>query len=138
MKEYTKEETTVFWQAEKCVHSGICLMGLPKVFNLKKRPWIDMDGADLEAIEQQVAKCPSGALTIKGKSHLREELLTKRMEAGEATQVTVTRGGPVIVSGPVVVQNPNGRTWHEGKDVAFCRCGQSGNFPFCDGTHAKH
>ena len=26
-------------------------------------------------------------------------------------------------------------TVSEGKTVAFCRCWQSGKFPYCDGTH---
>jgi uncharacterized Fe-S cluster protein YjdI len=137
-KEYTNGETTVVWQAEKCVHSGICLMGLPKVFNLKARPWVNMEGASTEGIEAAVAKCPSGALTIKGKDNLRKELIAEKEASGEATEVTVVRGGPVIVSGRVAIKNPKGRVWKEMEDAAFCRCGKSQDLPFCDGSHVKH
>ena len=64
-KKYTNGEITVRWQPDKCVHSGICAKGLIKVFNPKARPWVNMDGADSEAIVNQVKKCPSGALSIK-------------------------------------------------------------------------
>ena len=137
-KEYTNGETTVVWQPEKCVHSGICLMGLSNVFSLKRKPWIDMEGANTEAIENQVARCPSGALSIKGKEDLRSRLLNELVASGEGVEVTVVKGGPVIVSGKVKVKNPKGRVWKEGQDLAFCRCGKSQDFPFCDGSHAKH
>jgi len=137
-KEYTNGETTVVWRAEKCVHSGICLLGLPKVFNLQRRPWVDMEGADTEAIEAQVAKCPSGALSIKGKDYLREQRLDEIAQEGEGIEITVVKGGPVIVSGVARVKNPRGRVWKEGQDLAFCRCEKSKDYPFCDGSHAKH
>ena len=41
----------------------------------------------------------------------------------EGMRVTVTRGGV-----EEVVDKPN---------IALCRCGQSSNKPFCDGTHKK-
>jgi uncharacterized Fe-S cluster protein YjdI len=68
VKKYTKGDTTVVWQPSKCVHSTICWKhstGLPEVFDPRKRPWIDVQGATEEQIRAQVAKCPSGALTIE-------------------------------------------------------------------------
>lgn len=62
---YTKGNTTVVWQADKCVHCGNCAKGLPNVFKPKERPWIQMDGATEDDIQSQVAKCPSGALSLK-------------------------------------------------------------------------
>jgi len=135
-KEYSNNETTVIWEPEKCVHSGICLMGLPRVFDLKNRPWVNMQGAPSDEIESTVARCPSGALSIKGKPQLRADKLVENKD--ETTEVTVVRGGPVIVSGEVTLKNPNGKTWKQSKDVAFCRCQHSKNFPFCDGSHIKN
>lgn len=65
MKEYTKEDIAVCWESEKCVHSGNCAMGLPKVFKPQERPWVQVDGANKQEIIDQVHKCPSGALSIK-------------------------------------------------------------------------
>ena len=60
---YTNGEIVVLWDASKCTHSGRCVRGLPEVFDVRKRPWINMLGADTQAICDQVDRCPSGALT---------------------------------------------------------------------------
>ncbi len=64
-KEYTNGEVTVLWKPEKCIHSGICVKTLPKVYNPKERPWIKPENATSDELIHQVAKCPSGALSIK-------------------------------------------------------------------------
>lgn len=64
-KQYTNGEVTVVWQAEKCIHSTNCWKGLPRVFNPKARPWVNMDGSNTDTIIGQVSKCPSGALSLK-------------------------------------------------------------------------
>lgn len=35
------------------------------------------------------------------------------------------------------MRDPAGTVIREGTRVAFCRCGHSGNKPFCDGSHLK-
>ncbi|HEV3257467.1 MAG TPA: CDGSH iron-sulfur domain-containing protein [Gemmataceae bacterium] len=48
--------------------------------------------------------------------------------------------GPLVIQGPVQVVDHLGNTFviPAGKDnVALCRCGQSGNKPFCDGSHRR-
>ncbi|MBO3099661.1 (4Fe-4S)-binding protein [Gelidibacter pelagius] len=64
-KEYSNGEITILWKAEKCIHSGICVKTLPKVYNPKDRPWIKPENATTKALIDQVSKCPSGALSIK-------------------------------------------------------------------------
>ena len=59
---YTNGEITVEWTPDFCKHSGRCVMGLPTVFDINKKPWINMQGADTAAIIAQVDKCPTGAL----------------------------------------------------------------------------
>lgn len=63
-KRYTNGEITILWQPALCQHTGICFRGLPDVFDPRRRPWIQPDAASTEEIVAQVAKCPSGALTI--------------------------------------------------------------------------
>ncbi len=65
-KEYTNGEVTILWKPEKCIHSGICVKTLPNVYSPKEKPWIKPDNATPEELISQVAKCPSGALSIKG------------------------------------------------------------------------
>lgn len=64
-KEYSNGETTILWKPEKCIHSGICVKTLPNVYHPKERPWITPENATSREIIDQVAKCPSGALSIK-------------------------------------------------------------------------
>lgn len=60
---YTNGDITVVWKPELCKHSGRCVTQLPKVFNLKTKPWVTMTGADSETIKLQVERCPTGALS---------------------------------------------------------------------------
>jgi uncharacterized Fe-S cluster protein YjdI len=64
-KEYSNGEVTIVWQPKLCIHSGVCVRTLPKVYNTKERPWIKPENATSQEIIDQVAKCPSGALSIK-------------------------------------------------------------------------
>ncbi|HZU36353.1 MAG TPA: CDGSH iron-sulfur domain-containing protein [Gemmataceae bacterium] len=48
--------------------------------------------------------------------------------------------GPLVIQGPVKIVDHQGNefTIPAGKEtVALCRCGQSNNKPFCDGTHRQ-
>ncbi|MFY0607046.1 MAG: (4Fe-4S)-binding protein [Cyclobacteriaceae bacterium] len=62
-KEYTNGELTVVWQPEKCIHAGICVASLPKVYDPKAKPWIKAENGSTEELQNQISKCPSGALT---------------------------------------------------------------------------
>ncbi|MFI5177936.1 MAG: (4Fe-4S)-binding protein [Vicinamibacterales bacterium] len=62
-KHYTNGEVTVVWKPAMCQHSGVCFRGLPKVFDPRRRPWIELEPADSATITGQVDRCPSGALS---------------------------------------------------------------------------
>lgn len=64
-RQYTNGEITVLWQPDLCEHCGECISGLPQVFQIDSRPWVKIDQAPSAEIVAQVAKCPSGALSIK-------------------------------------------------------------------------
>ncbi|HET8809720.1 MAG TPA: (4Fe-4S)-binding protein [Flavobacteriaceae bacterium] len=64
---YSNGEITILWKPEKCIHSGICVKTLPKVYNPKERPWIKPENATSKELIDQVSKCPSGALSIQKK-----------------------------------------------------------------------
>ena len=44
--------------------------------------------------------------------------------------------GPLKVSGQVTFKNSRGEAITAKRVMVLCRCGQSKNKPFCDGTHA--
>lgn len=64
-KEYSNGEITIIWQPAICTHAGICVKTLPKVYNPKEKPWIKITNASTLELKDQVALCPSGALSIK-------------------------------------------------------------------------
>jgi CDGSH-type Zn-finger protein len=46
--------------------------------------------------------------------------------------------GPLVVEGPVRIIDSTGAVFSISTDkpaIALCRCGQSKNRPFCDGSH---
>jgi len=51
--------------------------------------------------------------------------------------ITPLPDGPLEVSGVTVVQDPDGAVLKEGDKCYLCRCGFSGNKPFCDGSHKR-
>ena len=61
---YSNNDITVVWKPKVCIHSTNCWKGLIQVFDPKKKPWINMDGAETQCIMDQVSKCPSGALSF--------------------------------------------------------------------------
>lgn len=63
--EYQNGEITVVWQPKLCIHAGVCVRTLPKVYNPKARPWIKVGDATTQELRDQIAQCPSGALSIK-------------------------------------------------------------------------
>jgi CDGSH-type Zn-finger protein len=52
--------------------------------------------------------------------------------------IRVRPSGPLLVEGPITIVDQHGNQFPINPDkpaVALCRCGQSSNKPFCDGTH---
>jgi len=60
---YSNGKITVFWDSDKCIKSGMCDGQLPQVFDVNKRPWVNLDAADVEEIKRVIDTCPSGALS---------------------------------------------------------------------------
>jgi CDGSH-type Zn-finger protein len=52
------------------------------------------------------------------------------------TTITAYRDGPLLVRGPVVVLDEDGRRIEVRRRVVpLCRCGRSRTQPLCDGAH---
>jgi uncharacterized Fe-S cluster protein YjdI len=59
---YETPEITVTFEPAVCIHSAVCVRGLPGVFDVRRRRWVALEAATAEEIHAQVARCPSGAL----------------------------------------------------------------------------
>lgn len=62
---YETPEITVTFDPEVCRHTGICVRGLPAVFDVKRKRWVQLESATAAEIAAQVARCPSGALQYR-------------------------------------------------------------------------
>ena len=131
-KEYSNGEVTIVWKPDICIHSELCVKGLPGVFDPNARPWINAAGASTQAIVDQVKKCPSGAL-----SYYMNDEKGKEVEVEAERIVEVMPNGPLMVYGNIKLKHSDGTETKQNRVSAFCRCGASGNKPFCDGSHKK-
>ena len=130
-KEYATDEIAVVWEPQLCYHSQNCVRSLPQVFDPARRPWVKVDSASADEVERAVARCPSGALRTRHAGTSVEPRV-------DASEVQMTRNGPLLLRGGVRIRDAHGTVIYEGEKAALCRCGGSGNKPFWDGTHAKN
>jgi CDGSH-type Zn-finger protein len=56
-----------------------------------------------------------------------------------STKVTVRNDGSILIDGDFEILDPQGEKFGlAGRtSIGLCRCGQSANKPFCDGSHAR-
>jgi CDGSH-type Zn-finger protein/uncharacterized Fe-S cluster protein YjdI len=130
-KSYANDRIEVVWEPAFCIHVAECLRGLPGVFDVWRRPWIIVGNASADEIAEVVQRCPTGAL------HYR------RLDGGpqetepEETTIQERPNGPLFVRGKVRIVGRDRKLVREDTRAALCRCGESENKPFCDGTHRK-
>lgn len=127
-REYSSEDIRVQWYASRCIHTAACIKALPQVFDARRRPWIDVDAADADAVADAVLKCPTGALHFVRTDGRSEP-------APQKVSVQTIRNGPFLVRGEIEISGPDGRVVRKDSRVALCRCGRSRHMPFCDNTH---
>lgn len=163
-REYVGDGIVVYWDSDRCFHSERCVAGLPTVFDRGARPWVQPTAATAAAVAAVIDTCPSGALSYsrtdgappgrRGRAVDEDpaaaiavdpewEASTPPARTEEAVvapspAVTISplTNGPLSVVGPVAVRRPDGTT-EITRRTHLCRCGHSGNKPFCDGSHAR-
>jgi len=128
---YANDAIEVHWEPKLCIHVKNCVNGLGRVFDPERRPWVDVDAADADAIATTILTCPTGAL------HFRRIDGGSQEEPEPETTVEPRPNGPLFVRGRVHIVDDDGRLIREDTRVALCRCGGSANKPFCDGTHRR-
>ena len=87
------------------------------------------DPAIREQLQKQIPLCPSGRL----------QYLLKRdgqpQEIEYEPMMAAIPDGPLWVLGGIPIETPDGFRYEVRNRQLLCRCGQSKNKPFCDGTH---
>lgn len=128
---YTNDDIEVTYDVKRCIHAAACVKTLPDVFDPDKSPWIDPAQGSADAIADAVQQCPTGALQYQRRDDGPSET--------PPTENTVTPfpNGPLLLRGTLEMVDPNGDVLLTDTRMALCRCGQSGNMPLCDGSHAS-
>jgi uncharacterized Fe-S cluster protein YjdI len=119
VKRYEGRDIDVTYDVARCLHAAECVRGLPGVFDTARKPWIDPDAGDADAVADVIRRCPTGALhyTLRDGEPERPAV---------PTRVRVPEGGPLLVEGDLELNGaPETR-------AAICRCGESANQPYCD------
>jgi uncharacterized Fe-S cluster protein YjdI len=126
---YTASGVTVFYDRGRCLHFAEYVRGLPQVFEVEKRPWIQPENASAEQVAEVMRRCPSGA------PHYRLEE-GPREEPEQPTRVQFVPNGALNLREDLSIEVPGGGRRREVR-ASLCRCGRSENRPFCDGSHAR-
>ncbi|HLI56476.1 MAG TPA: CDGSH iron-sulfur domain-containing protein, partial [Actinomycetota bacterium] len=134
---------TVFDNRGICAHSGLCTDSLAKVFRVRQDPFVDPNGAPVEAVIRAVRACPSGALGYAIAPPEGPSGPASRAPGPEPTRagtILVSKDGPYRVTGGIPITEANGLPAPRDPDTtrehySLCRCGQSKNKPFCNGAH---
>ena len=125
---YEGQDIVVLDNRGTCCHFGNCTDHLPQVFHHDGEPFVTPDGADAQSVEAIVRACPSGALSfIKNGSAYEGEQ--------RDAEIYVANNASYYVRGGIELE---GEAMNQGalrEHFALCRCGQSKNKPFCDGSH---
>ncbi|MBS1170280.1 MAG: domain S-box protein [Burkholderiaceae bacterium] len=134
LQSYSAPGITVNFDPNLCYHSAVCLKTLPAVFDVHRRPWVLPGAATIEEVMATVEKCPSGALT-----YLREGVAEQKtiVEAVTGATIQASRNGPLLIQGQFTLQDEGGTEITTPGRAALCRCGATGNQPFCDNSHQR-
>ena len=120
----TGKRLTIHFDGDRCIHSRNCVLMAPTVFKANVvGAWIDPDAMDAEELIAVAKACPSGAIRY-------ERLDGGAQEAPPLVNVVrVRENGPLAIYGELDI---NGSSEIR---ATLCRCGQSKNKPYCDGSH---
>ena len=130
LQTYATDEVSVTFDPNRCIHAAACVRGLPDVYDPSRRRWIRPELAPPALVAEVAARCPTGALHAA----LRDAAVAP---GDERVTIALQHAGPLYVRGPVRVELEDGTVVAEDDRVALCRCGNSANAPWCDGSHRR-
>jgi len=128
--EYKGDAQTVTWDRRLCIHVGECGRAKGDLFVTGRDPWCNPNLSNEDQTEAIVARCPTGALAVKGEdgAYLAEP-------APADNEVHASNDGPLYASGELNIDGASDDMHSVSRRAALCRCGASKNKPFCDNSH---
>jgi CDGSH-type Zn-finger protein/uncharacterized Fe-S cluster protein YjdI len=125
IEEVRGQHLTVLFEARRCIHSRHCVLDAPSVFKANTPgAWIFPDTVSAEALVGVAHNCPSGAIRYQRHDGGPDEV------APPVNQLRIRENGPYAVHAALVIAGQD-----DGFRATLCRCGQSNNKPWCDGSH---
>lgn len=86
-------------------------------------------------VQRMAGNCPSGRLVVWDKSSGEPVEPSLEQSIGLVKDPVAGVSGPLWVRGGITVESADGTAYEVRNRVTLCRCGASGNKPFCDGSH---
>ena len=117
-----------------CAHSGFCGHRLANIEKLTKETDDSIVRAQVMAM---IERCPSGSYTYALDADSADIEPDRPVQIAVTTEMTSEGpiAGPLWLTGDILVEHGDGETFEKRNRVTLCRCGESKNKPFCDGTH---
>ena len=110
-----------------CIGAGFCRTRTTTVWKLLAQ---SPDPQSREKMQAMVWRCPSGRISLFSRSD------GAPLELDLPQEIAILPGGPLWVRGAIPITGADGHAWELSNRVTLCRCGESKNKPFCDGTHS--
>ncbi|MDE2442612.1 MAG: CDGSH iron-sulfur domain-containing protein, partial [Betaproteobacteria bacterium] len=115
-----------------CAYGRFCDAG-DRIWNQ-----VSEGGAQSDQLTERMAHhCPAGRLLVFDNATGEPVETAEAPALGLIEDPELQVSGPIMVTGGIRVESASGRSYEIRNRQALCRCGQSANKPFCDGTHAS-
>ncbi len=85
---------------------------------------------------RQASLCPSGRLMVWENERNTPHERNYEPSIGLIEDEQLNASGPIWVRGGIRIEREGGSAYEVRNRVTLCRCGESANKPYCDGTHA--
>jgi CDGSH-type Zn-finger protein/uncharacterized Fe-S cluster protein YjdI len=119
------KDLTIRFDGKRCIHSRFCVLWQPQVYKANVvGAWIDPDADSVAASVAVAHNCPSGAIQYERHDGGPAE------PAPHVNLIYLREDGPLALRAQIHL---NGLP--VGLRATLCRCGESKNKPFCDGSH---
>jgi len=93
---------------------------------------------EVATAKKQSENCPSGRLIVWDNESKKPLDIPTDFAVSYIEDLWAKCSGPLRITGSVEVISQERETSYSVRDkITLCRCGQSSNKPFCDGTHAS-
>jgi len=109
-------EMTINSRPESCFRASLCRCGTSK-----NKPYCDNTHKEIGFTDAgRPLQSPLQAVPVDG-----------------CLEITALADGPLLIKGGLEIRDAEGKQIFHADQAALCRCGASGNKPFCDGSHTQ-